>query len=128
MSKSITSRGEDTAPVLFDNVKRLFGVCCLALSGNVRTAPPRTITSKSAARGTASVALWAASAPSRKTPRRTNAGRGEDGSGRETNLPVVAGCVVKDFGSMLTCTTSKILTFNHPFCLRRVLPAAGFRS
>ena len=54
--------------------------------------------------------------------------KGEDGSGRGTNLPVAAGCVVKDFRSMLTCTTGKILTFNQSFCLEGVLPAGGFRS
>jgi hypothetical protein len=54
--------------------------------------------------------------------------KSEDGSGPGTNLPVAAGWVVKDFRSMLTCTSGKILTFNQSFCLGGVLPAGGFRS
>ena len=54
--------------------------------------------------------------------------REERSSGPGTNLPVAAGWVVKDFRSMLTCTTGKILTFNQSFCLGGVLPAGGFRS
>ena len=57
-----------------------------------------------------------------------NSHEGRSGSGRGTNLSVAAGCVVKDFRSMLTCTTGKILTFNQSFCLGGVLPAGGFRS
>ena len=53
---------------------------------------------------------------------------GEDRVGVERISRVAAGRVTNDFRSMRAYTTSNMLTFNHPFCLREVSPAGGFRS